>query len=346
MGFRRYFYHFLWKAFHRLDVIEQQKGIRIFSLLGKEKHFQIVSWYPILSIREKYHRSFSSAKRLSTVTIVFNGDVCNPGLADRLRAMVSVYYWCKKNNITMKIFFDKPFLLSNYLEPNLYDWYVQTLDYSSACPISLISCIGRFGESRNQIYHRKSLDNLLSVGYESVHLYTNTNCYDEFFQRGFVELFKIHNQLGIELNEIKSKIKSKYITISFRFSQLLGDLEDSYGTPLGQDEKIKLINTCAASIKSILELNKVEKCIVTSDSITFIDAVSSLPYVYIIPGSVGHICNDVSESQVRKTFLDMFMISMAEKAYMVRTPIMYRSGFAKRAAMITGIPFEEVLIGG
>ena len=344
MGIGRCFNHFFWKIFHRLDIIEQQKGIKIFSLFGEETLFRVLNWYPILLVRDKYHRFRSAKKRLSTVTIVFNGDVCNPGLADRLRAMVSVYYWCKKNNITLKIFFNKPFLLSSYLEPNLYDWEVRTLDYSHSYPVSLMSFVGRFGEHRNQIYHRKGLDNLLSAGYESIHLYTNTFCYDEFFQTGFSELFKIQNQLRLELNDIKSRIKNKYITISFRFSRLLGDIEDSYGTPLGLDERIELINTCISSIKSIVEFNKVEKCIVTSDSITFIEAVSKLPYVYIIPGSVGHICNDVSENQVRKTFWDMFMISMAEKAYMVRTPLMYRSGFAKRAAMITGIPFEDVLI--
>lgn len=86
------------------------------------------------------------------------------------------------------------------------------------------------------------------------------------------------------------------------------------------------------------------KVLITSDSETFLAEVSSLPYVYLLPGKVGHIANSTSKEVIKKTFWDMFMISRSLKAYMVRTKQMYKSGFAKRAAMIGNIEFEEVLI--
>jgi hypothetical protein len=45
-----------------------------------------------------------------------------------------------------------------------------------------------------------------------------------------------------------------------------------------------------------------------------------------------------------KTFLDLFLISKAQKAYNVVSKEMYNGGFAMRGAMIGGIEYEVIRI--
>lgn len=313
--------------------------------LGSNLYFKLKNYLEVRPVAHLYLKG-KNATDLKTIVLMFDGQVYNAGLADRLRSMASVFSWCKKHGLELKIFFNQPFALSDYLVPNLYDWIVSKdfLDYSIACPKALISFSKIFGEDNNRLFHREALDYFLKCGKEQIHLYTNTYCYDECFYECFNELFKPSAQLETELNGFGCDIGTEYISVSFRFTQLLGDLKDTFGQPLPEKEREVLIKKCIDSIMPILDDNKVEKCLVTSDSKTFLEEVSKLPYVYLLPGEVGHISNDVSEEQIRKTFWDMFMISRAKKAYMVRTKQMYRSGFAMRAAMIGDIPFEELII--
>lgn len=84
----------------------------------------------------------------------------------------------------------------------------------------------------------------------------------------------------------------------------------------------------------------------TSDSITFLEHARKRDFVYVIPGTVVHMewTTDASENIYLKSFVDLFMLSYAEKVYLVVGPDMYRSGFAERGAMISGVPYEEIHI--
>lgn len=142
-------------------------------------------------------------------------------------------------------------------------------------------------------------------------------------------------------------MKSKsYITISFRFLELLGDFtDDGSRVPLLERDREQLIDRCINQIDIIRsKAPSHDRVVVTSDSSTFINRVSALPDVYIIPGTIGHMTFAGSNLDIHlKTFLDYYIIANARKAYMARTGNMYRSGFASHAAMITGIPFEEIV---
>ncbi len=333
----------------RIDYIERKNNRTVLrNLLGEWRYFCLKNWIEISKSR-KYSTKSSFLKkkqRLQRIVLVFDGTVINVGLADRLRAMTSVYHWCKNNQIELKIYFEYPFCLKDYLKPNKYDWLItdSELSKNDCLKKSLISFSDLFGEKNNNVFHRRFLDTLLTSGNKTIHLYTNTCCYDESFYQDFHDLFVTDVSLENEIQSFLAEIDGKFISLSFRFAQLLGDLEDTYGEPLSDDLKAELLEKCVKSIKPLLYENGVDKCIVTSDSCSFLQDVSKLPFVYIIPGTVGHIRNKVTEDQVRKTFWDMLMISQAQKAYMVRTPIMYRSSFAKRAAMINNVPFEELVI--
>ena len=315
------------------------------TVLGDKLYFRIKSYLEVRGVANRYpiRNPHSSLK---SVVLIFDGNVYNAGLADKLRSMTSVYYWCKKNNIEFRILFTYPFVLSDYLLPNSYAWVIRLdeINYSKASPKALISYNNLFGAEKNTELHRSYLDSFLATGYEQIHLYTNTYCYDSHFSECYNELFKPKGELEKELEVFHKQIGCDYISISFRFTQLLGDLKDSFGTPLSDKDKRILIDKCIDSIKPIIEDCGVRKALVTSDSETFLDEIEGLPFIYIIPGAVGHIMNDVTDEQIRKAFWDMLMISHAKKAFMVRTPIMYRSGFAMRSAMIGNVPFEELVI--
>lgn len=319
----------------------RKNPIRFF--LNDKAYFRLksnVEVYPCL----KHYRSECEPGPLRTVVAVFNGEVYNPGLADRLRAIASIYYWSKSSGYDFRIHFSYPFNLSDYLCSNSFDWNMDELDYKAAVPKSIVSYIGVFGEEVNSRLHRNALEELKSLDCSTVHIYSNTCCYDEHFFESFNELFRPNDKLESEIQHFQEEIGGEYITLSFRFARLLGDLEDTVGKDLTAEERVELIATCKRSIRRLVDENNVSRCVVTSDSSTFISEVSDLPYVYVIPGAIGHIANDVNELQVRKTFWDMYIISRARKAYMVRTPIMYRSGFAKRSAMIGNVPYEEVVL--
>ena len=72
--------------------------------------------------------------------------------------------------------------------------------------------------------------------------------------------------------------------------------------------KIELINR-SVSIGQSLYQREQKSILVTSDSHVFIDAVSTLNYVYIIPGKIGHIGWSGGNEIYEKTFLDFYMIS-------------------------------------
>lgn len=66
---------------------------------------------------------------------------------------------------------------------------------------------------------------------------------------------------------------------------------------------------------------------VTSDSQKFIDSVSNIPYVYIIPGEIGHI-GHMGGDIFMKTYLDFYMIADAKKVYLGVGNKMYKSNFS------------------
>ena len=83
---------------------------------------------------------------------------------------------------------------------------------------------------------------------------------------------------------------------------------------------------------------------ITADSECFLKQISKLDFVYVLPGKVGHM-DHRSEQDINvhmKTFLDFFVLSHSRKIYLLVTGKMYKSGFAKRAAKLQGVPFAEV----
>lgn len=284
------------------------------------------------------------------IVYINNGWTWHAGLCDRLRAITALFDWCKKNNRKYRIKFIHPFCLQDYLIPNEYDWLLNDSDLSYNLKFSLPvrMMYGPDVERLRLSGHlyplvNKWMDDRFAVDKQQIHVYTNlfTDSSLDNFGKSFNELFKpvpkLHEQICFHLE----KMGGKYISISYRFTTLLGDFEDCTTVVLSSEARSKLIDECLRAVEIIRKYAPLhERVLVTSDSPTFIEKVKQLPDVYVIPGKIGHIDYQHSDDVNMKTFLDFFLISKAEKVYLARSGQMYRSAFAKTAAMANGRPFE------
>ena len=345
-------YNFFYKTSQALLYNKKLVYLRNFFLkiFPKKFLYSIISKSEGLELLRNYKNKTGNDSSFSGVIMMFDGKAVQPGLADCLRAIASVYYICKTNNIPFKVYYNHPFDLSDYLIPNEYDWTISdeeiTYSKNKAFPIVCTSYNAIFGESNLILQKEYLLKKLKNVNGKQIHLYTNTFCYDEHFYDMFNELFCISGKLKKQIDYNLERLEGKYISASFRFATLLGDLKDTFGTPLPLERREQLKEQCISTLEDLHKSSpNYNKILVTTDSVSFANLVQErLSYVYIIPGSIGHLAYNGADDVVLKTFLDLLLISNAEVVYMIRTKIMYQSGFAKRAALIGNKPFIDLFI--
>lgn len=265
------------------------------------------------------------------------------GLADRLRGMISVYAYAK---VTHKRFFiehETPFKLSDYLEPNVYNWRDEQSEITHnifyAMPIVFTDhATGDFlfekkHKKQEHIYTNVNILNVLNNKYKT------SFTYHDLYQ----ELFKPSERLKQASMKYIDKINEGYISVSFRFLQLMGDFKDGIGEVLPPKEQMVLLEKCKSFLISLKNKHTdIKNILVTSDSQKLIEYISDIDFVFTIEGKIGHIQFIHSDDVILKTFLDFYMISQAKKVYMAYSGQMYKSKFSQSAAETTGVPFESI----
>jgi hypothetical protein len=310
-------------------------------------------YFDTVELRHDFKKYYNSDKLLPhdyTKTVIYMADgriICG-GLSDRLRGIVSVYKLCKELNLTFKINFISPFNLNEYLLPNTYNWSIlpDEICYNrkQARPC-FIWDHGNYPltDIKKQEFWTKYF---LNESHKQIHVYTNMLIAEKEYGMLFRELFKPTPELEtlIDSNVRLLGGKEAFISVAFRFLQLLGDFKENGDTPvLPYNERKILINKCIKHIEEIYGKNDCEKVLVTSDSISFLEEAKRLPFVYVIPGDVRHIdaCQNTSKDVNLKVFLDYFVMSYSKKVYLVIEDKMYNSGFSYRAALLNNVPFER-----
>lgn len=291
-----------------------------------------------------YHQPHNPNTMKNTIVFVADGNRPIGGLADRIKGCMDLYDWCRRHNRNFKIYFIDPFLLQNYLEPNKYQWIInkEQISYNpqDAEPRYVISRIEmdrylrlekptpffNFSMALNTLCTNKQLHFLVHFALEN---------YD--WAQRYYELFKPAPGLQEKIDSNKHAIGGKYISISFRFTTLLGDLIDVVNKELPESEKQLLIDRCKNEILKIESENPdVDHVLIASDSITFLEEVKLMPKVYVVPGGINHIGFDKpDEESTMKTFLDFYMIMGAEKSYLVKFGDMYDSKFPYLACKVS-----------
>ena len=288
---------------------------------------------------------------LSSKTAIYmaNGFCNHAGLCDRLKGITTLYGWCKECDVDFRVFHIHPFYLHEYLIPNQYEWQIDAKDicydkkFTSVNHLMLNNLVRKQIESGEIASLEKTwFLNRIKTQKKQIHFYTNMQPEsDLLFGTYFQELFKPAPRLETALGSHLEAIGTAFISISFRFVQLLGDFKDCDGETLSDDEQEILINKSVRAVEEIKQKHKsITNVLVTADSCKFLDRVKTLPYVYIIEGKVGHINFENSDNINMKTFLDFLMIANAQKVYLAKSEKMYKSDFARRAAMIYNRPFE------
>lgn len=274
---------------------------------------------------------------------VHDGLLHSGGLTDRLKGMCTLYAFAKKENYIFKIFFISPFRLEKYLLPNIYDWMID--EESISYDLNTTAIYTWENEAVSSSFFRQNDKK------QQLHIACNSSECAKNYSEIFTELFKPSPLLAEELRSHTNLLggTGRYISISLRFQNLLGEFEEAESTSLSPENQKLLINQCLEAIVQIKEVHAdIEKILVTSDSNLFRELVTKkfdFVYTYILPEEVGHI--DYAEAGKGKeltAFLDMYLIAGAKKAYQVRNANMYNSDFPNMAAKINNVPYEMILL--
>ena len=270
------------------------------------------------------------------------------GLSDRLRGIISIYAECKRQRLPFKIVFE-PLHLQDYLVPNQYDWQLNTdeicWDIEKVYPCTLLTYHHNLRNCFQRFAQRMILRYYLKKHYKQIHIYSNMAIADKEFSTLFKELFRpserLQNQIDYHLSQLGGA--KKYISLTFRFRQLLGDFKEG-GEVLPESEREAYVLRCIKGIEELHAEFPSERLLVTSDSKMFLDRLSYLDYVYVIPGNVVHMgfTFDASQDVYMKSFVDYYMLSNAKTVFQMTDKLLFRSGFPKRAAMLNGAKYVEI----
>ena len=296
-------------------------------------------------IAEKYYfRSQDSNMKKGKTEVVFmiDGRAVHGGLTDRIRGICTIYQYCKENNLPFFIHHTFPFELDKILEPNKYNWRINTEDINYDLNYSLPVLINDYQFQPD--LHKLYLSRLLKKNKnKQIHIYSNAFFYDKYFSDNFKSLFKPAEILKQQLDINLKKIKPGYIGVVLRFQQLLGDFEEKGYPVLPQMGQKELIEKCINEIIILKEKSHInDTFLITSDSVTFLNEVSKLSFVFTIPGQVVHIDHtvDVDLSVYMKSYIDFLILSNAKQIYLLKVGEMYKSTFAQRAAMVENKPYH------
>jgi len=282
------------------------------------------------------------------IICMYDGRMDHGGIADRLRGIVSSYYVCKQMGYDFRIFFNHPFLLEDYLEPADVDWRItkDELCYNSTDAEPMFC--GSNGTFVEPFFQKLWFKKRFREAKKQLHVYTNALLLPRSKRYGecFRELFRPSERVEQALAKYSEPLKGGYIAVSLRFIGLLDDFVERDGKHISSEEQLLLMDRCVAQINKLYDkLPKKKKVLLTSDSTRFLNyAAEKLDFVFFIPGDVVHIDyqDETSDNVNIKLFLDMLMISRAEQAFLLQTNQMYNSGFPRRAAQISGIPFHHI----
>ena len=306
-----------------------------------------VNWGKERLLELKYYTFFNHSKNIRPLYIAMvDGRFSHGGLSDRLKGIISLYAYCKARHKDFRINFTSPFNLSDYLVPNKYDWRISpeeiTCSYWNVRVLN-ITCEYK-GERLLKLKTKKQ-----------IHYYNNHNiiesinkCYGTHYSYGelFNELFVPVPELSNLIDIHRKRIGSDYLAAVFRFQDLLGDFKEYDFPTLAMDERLLLMERCKNAILRLMDKHPGQKCLVTSDSSSFLEYISKVDRVYTLPGKVVHmdVTSDASYAIYMKSFLDLYMIAGAKQVFCIGTKEMYPSEFPMYAAKINDIPFERILI--
>ena len=325
-----------------------------YKMLEIRHHFKEVILLGRIALKSKHLQRPVSAAPLHIAMV--DGESFHGGMCDRFKGMVSLYAYCKQAGVPFKIRHTFPFKLEDYLQPAQYDWVLHEDEYTD----NPLYC--RVLYMRGEHYATRLL-RLKAT--RQIHFYTNRDLLPRIndarsanhlmeYDWGelFRELFRPSEVLQSRIDAVKHAIGGEYDAAVFRFQNLLGDFKEYHFKAIADKaEAEELVERCLNSVVRLRDASPHKRLLVTSDSVTFLNRVSQLNGVHIVPGSLSHMdgaklhADAAKQFEVYlKSFVDFYMISGAQTVYRVGTEQMYESEFPVYAAKVNNRPFTAVTI--
>lgn len=282
--------------------------------------------------------SDSHCKRTDIFYFILDKRFQHPGLADRLKAIVSCYYIAIQNGYKFKIIADEPYSILPYLKPASVDWIgnFEDLEYSLNDTISYNfqpwKGIPRFKR-------QKQIHCFNYVG-ESVFPHIKEGI---LWGDLFSELFTPTDELGKAIS-LCNMPSYGYVAVHLRFVNSLEHFEGNYQKHLSKKTKINLIKRCKGALEKICKETHGIPVYVFSDSKVFLDSLNNLPVRVLNTNHIAHIGNKLNKDSAMKTFVDFFIMSKANCIYRIVTEGMYPSEFCLYAAKLGNKPFIKIEI--
>ena len=197
----------------------------------------------IIESRRRFSNRVNSLQHSVTSTTIVFSNCGNGGITDRFKAMVSLYDYCKNNNLEFRISAKKPFDFEYFFQPSEYDWRIHEESLNQAVKdnrvfqawLSSGGCCGK-DEWAGQQYTLSKLVGAKRYKYIIIHFSAPYGLAK--FAETFKELFKPTDSFMDTINHHLSYLGS-FISVSFRFVNLLGDSNEKVIGYIEQSEHEK-----------------------------------------------------------------------------------------------------------
>ena len=302
--------------------------------------FNSNSDYYMPEVRAKYYgmdKEMHGESLKKGVVMRYDGHRDHGGLADRLLGLVDIYEVAKKMDIPFYVYHPYPMPLTTWLLPNKCDWAIEEQEIASnikeAGPYRMLGTM----QDPLRLVARLTLRRGRK---KQIHIYCSHKPDKKTFSRSFFELFRFSPMLQSEIDAITGQLfdGKPYVALSFRFNQLLGDFKDTIGQPLSEEDQCRLMKKCCDEIRKLKQSEFADKqVLITADSAKFLAyAQADLDFVSIIPGKPVHISydKDCALGAYTKIFIDLLMLSRAERIFLLVTDKLFQGRFAELASFI------------
>lgn len=215
-------------------IIIKFKGLIAYDLGILEKRF----FWKTNKYLSKHYNKFNVVQATKNKTLIYmlDGRAYSGGISDIIKGIISMYKFSKEIGFDFRINFCFPYNLHEYLEPNLYNWYISeneiTYNSNYSIPLWIYCSHANYGKTREfeNEFQRKLLLRFIkkNATKQQFHIYTNSQWSQGYeYSSLFYELFKPTKLLQDVLNYHKEILGSEYISMTFRFQQLLGDFVEN-----------------------------------------------------------------------------------------------------------------------
>ncbi len=278
------------------------------------------------------------AKERNTLFFIFEPQRKHAGIADRLKAIISLYNLAKSNGYKFKLYFKTPFALSDYLVPQS-DWEAEMDDLEYSILDTKI-----INETNWHKFPKLQADKQYHC-----YCYTGNEIPEVFKNTGYK-----WSELFSELFEPSLKIKSacdaynlnygSYISIHFRFVNALERFENTFFDNYleSEEERRLLIQKCKNGIQNVMNDNPNTEIYVFSDSKVFLQNLSDMNVKVLDYEEIGHTGEEGNMDSYLKSFIDLYVMAHSKCIYRALCPEIYQhSCYALLAARIGDIPFYD-----